>query len=320
VAEVNEMSKMLSICTLRRVATASFALSLVAVAGCKGSGGAASAKFIPESATVVGGADLAGLQKSKLWSEHLEGMVKAKGADVLTAMEGCDLGLDKWKSVTFGMTADGGKDKIAVVVVADGLGKKETLACAHGKLEAVDGKAPWTAEEDGKVLKMEGGGVGYVVDDNTVVVAGDDWADAVGKLTKGEGKSVMDGSLEDVLSRTDLDKHVWFAGQLPSDKTADMAGMLGAAPKDVSGYFDFSDGMEVKASLGMGSSDEADSVKTKVEGLYNGVAKDLGKKQGLSADTLDAVEFDTDGNSFTIKAKASEDDVSKGMAQAKSLI
>lgn len=303
----------------RRTLTTSFAFALLAVAGCKG-GGAASAKLIPESATVVGGADLAGLQKSKLWTDHLEGLVKAQGKDVLDAMEGCNLGLDKWQSVTFGMTESGGSDKIAIVVVADGLGKKENLDCAHGKLKEKEGKDPWTVEEDGKVLKMDKGGVAYVVDDNTVVMAGKDWADSVAALTKGEGKSAFDGALADVIGRTDSGKHVWFAGVLPESIGGKASAQLGATPKDVAGFVDFSSGLEVKASLGVASSDEAEAVKTKIEGMYNGMIKDMAKGKGVSADTLDNVKFGTDGSAFTVEAKASDEDVSKGMEQAKALM
>ena len=299
--------------------TTLFALALVAVAGCKGSG-ASSAKLIPESATVVGGADLAGLQKSKLWTDHVEGMVKDKGKDVLAAMEGCNLGLDKWKSVTFGMTETGGSDKIAIVVVADGLGKKENLECAHGKLKEQDGEDPWTVKEDGKVLELDKGGMAYVVDDDTVVMAGKDWAEDVAKLTKGEGKSAFDGALADVIGRTDAGKHVWFAGILPANAVGDAAAQLGATPKDVAGFIDFSSGLELQASLGLASSDEAESVKGKVEALFTAFVKDMAKKQGVSDETLDNVKFGTSGSAFTIEAKASDDDVSKGMEQAKALI
>ncbi len=315
------MSKLLTIRTaVRLTVSTTLALSLVGIAGCKGGNGAKSAKLIPEAATVIGGADLAGLQKSKLWTDHVEGLVKAQGKDVLTAMEGCNLGLDKWQSVTLGMTEEGGGDKIAIVAVADGLGKKENLECAHGKLKEIDGEDPWTAEEDGKLLKMDKGGVGYVVDDNTVVLAGKDWSDAVAKLTKGEGKSAFDGALADVIKRTDTGKHVWFAGKLPESAGAMASSQLGAAPKDVAGYFDLSSGMEMKASLGLGSSDDAEAVKTKVEGMFNGMVKDMAKQQGVSEDTLDGIKFDTDGDAFTVEAKASDADIAKGMEQAKALL
>ena len=310
------MSKLLTI-----PVTATFALALFGAAGCKGGEGAKSAKLIPEGATIVVGADLASLQKTKLWTDVGKGMVEKEGKDVLEAMEGCNLGLDKWKSVTVGMTDSGDNEKVAVILVADGLGKKENLDCAHGKIKEKEGEEPWTAEDDGKTLKMnEDGAVAYVVDDNTIVMAGKAWADSVGKLTKGEGKSAMDGSLKDVLGRTDLSKNIWFAGQIPEAMGGMASAQLGAAPKDVAGYLDLSSGMEIFASAGMASAEDAGKVKEKVEGMYNGMVKDMAKQQGVSADTLDGVEFGTDGSAFTVKAKASDEDVNKAVDQAKALL
>ena len=53
-----------------RLALTFCALGLFAVVGCKG-GGAATGKYIPEAATIVGGVDLAGVQDSKLWKDHI---------------------------------------------------------------------------------------------------------------------------------------------------------------------------------------------------------------------------------------------------------
>lgn len=292
------------------------ALGLLVLGGCKG-GGAATGKYIPEAATVVGGADLAGIQDSKLYKDHFKTLVESKGKEALDAMAACNLGADKWKSVTFGMTADGGKDKVAVVLVADGLGKKENLECAHGKLkESEGGTDPWTVKEDGKVLELpDSGGIAYVVDDNTIAVAGKDWAADVGKLAKGEGKSVFDGSMKDLLARADTGKQVWFAGSLPEAIGGKATEMLGATPKDVAGYVDFSSGVAMQMSVGVASKDEAESVKTKIEGLFNAVAKDMAKKQGVSEDTLNSVKFGTDGTAFTVEAKGSDEDVGKSLAQ-----
>ncbi|MBL8942048.1 MAG: hypothetical protein JNK45_02820 [Myxococcales bacterium] len=299
-----------------RLALTFCALGLFAVVGCKG-GGAATGKYIPEAATIVGGVDLAGVQDSKLWKDHIKGLVEAQGKEALDAMNGCNLGLDKWKSVTFGATAEGGGDKLAFVVVADGIGKKDNLECAFTKIkESDEGKDPWTVKEDGKVLELpDGQGTAYVIDDNTMAVAGKDWAADVAKLTKGEGKSVFDGALKDVIGRTDTGKQVWFAGALPEAVGGKAAGQLGATPKDVAGYVDFSSGMAVKASVGVASKDEAEAVKTKVEGLYNAVAKDMAKGQGISEDTLNSVKFGTDGAAFTFEAKASDEEIGKSIGQ-----
>lgn len=297
------------------------AVGAIAIVGCKGSG-AANGKYIPEAATVVAGFDLAGMQDSSLWKDQFKGMVESQGKDALAAMSACNLGLDKWKSATVGGTADGGNEKVAIVLVADGLGKKDNLECAHGKLkESEGGKEPWTVKEDGKVLELSNGdATAYVIDDDTIAIAGKAWSADVAKLVKGEGKSAFDGSLKDLIGRTDTGKHMWFAGVLPSEIGDKAKDQLGASVKDVSGHFDFSSGIAMQMAIGVASKDEAESVKTKVEALYTAVAKDMGKKQGISEDTLDSVKFDTDGTAFTFSAKASEDDVKKSLAPFMSML
>jgi hypothetical protein len=305
---------------MKTFATTTFAIALLGLAACKGGGGDA-AKFIPDSANMVGGADLAGLQSTKLWSDHLKPMVEGAGKEQLDAMTACNLGLDKFKNVVVGADTNGGDDKMAVVVVADGVGKKENLDCAAGKIkEKSGGKDPWTTEEDGKVLKFEDGKVAYVVDDNTLVMAGKDWADSVKKLTKGEGKSAFDGALKDIIGRTDPGKHIWFAGTMPGELGTMAASQLGASPKDFAGYVDLSSGAETKVSVGFASGEEAESVKTKVQGLWDGMGKELAKAQGMSEDSLNGIKFGTDGNALTVEAKASEADVTKAMDQAKGMM
>jgi hypothetical protein len=306
----------------RRLATLTFtALGALAIVGCKGSG-AATGKYIPEGATIVAGFDVAGLQGTGLWKDQFKGLVESKGKEGLDAMAACNLGLDKWKTVTVGATPNAEKGEVAVVLVADGLGKKDNLECAHGKLkESEGGEEPWTAKEDGKVLELaKDGGTAYVIDDNTIVVAGKAWAADVGKLTKGEGKSVFDGSMKDLLGRADTGKHMWFAGALPSEIGDKAKDQLGASVKDVAGHFDLSGGIAMQMSIGVGSKDEAESVKTKVEALYTGFGKEMAKKQGMSDDSLDSVKFGTDGAAFTVSAKVSEDEVKKSMAPLMSML
>jgi len=300
-----------------RLAAVTFAaFGLLAIVGCKG-GAAAGGKYIPEAANVVGGIDLAGIQSTKLWTDHLKGMVESKGKDQLDAMAACNLGLDKWKSVTIGASNDFDNDKMALVVVADGIGKKENLECAFTKMKEKEGTDPWTVKEDGKVLEMaKDGTVAYVVDDNTLAVAGKAWASDVQKLTKGEGKSVFDGEMKDLIGRADRGKQVWFAGKLPDAVGAMAKEQLGATPKDVAGYVDFSSGIAMQASVGVGTKEEAESVKTKVEALF-ALVKDQAKSAGASEGTINSVKFGTDGAALTVEAKANDDDVKASMEKLK---
>lgn len=293
---------------MKTFATTTFAFALLGVAACKGGGGDA-AKFIPEAATIVGGIDLAGVQGTQSWKDN-KAMVESQGKEVLDAMTACNLGLDKWKSLTFGFDPAGGNEKMSAVIVADGLGKKENLDCAAGKMkEKNGGKDPWTSEEEGKTLKMEDGGVAYVIDDNTIVVAGKAWAEDVKKLTKGEGKNAFDGPLKDVIGRTDTGKHVWFAGKLDDNAKgmAKMAGDIGE-PQDVAGWLDMSGGVELFVAVGLKSSDEATKAKDTVQAQFDGM-KAMAGQFGVPQAVVDSVKFDTKDTAVTVSAKASDADL-----------
>lgn len=293
---------------MKTFATTTIAFALLGLAACKGGGGDA-AKFIPEAATMVGGIDLAGVQGTQSWKDN-KAMIESQGKEQLDAMAACNLGLDKWKSVTFGVDPAGGDEKMAAVIVADGLGKKENLDCAAGKIkEQNGGKDPWTAENEGKTLKMEDGNVAYVIDDNTVVLAGKAWAADVEKLTKGEGKSAFDGQLKDVIGRTDTGKHVWFAGKLPDDAkgAAKALGDVGE-PQDVAGWLDLSGGVEAWVAIGFKSGDEATKAKEAGEKQFEAF-KGMAGQFGVPQAVVDSVKFDTKDSAATVTAKISDADL-----------
>lgn len=302
----------------RTFATTTFAVALLGVAACKG-GGAASAKLIPEGATMVGGVDLAAVQKSSSWEDN-KAMLESQGKEALDAMGKCNLGLDKFKNITVGMDPAGGDEKLAVVIVADGIGKKENLDCAKGEIKKQEGgdEEPWTEEEEGKVLKLDGGkATAFVVDDNTIAIAGKAWAEDVKKLVGGEGKSAFDGGLKDVIARTDTSKNIWFAGKLPDEAKgmAKMAGDIGE-PTDVAGWADVSSGLEVFVAVGFGSGDDATKAKEAVEKQWEGV-KGMASGAGVPQGVVDSVKFGADGSAATITAKASAEDMKTIEAEVK---
>jgi hypothetical protein len=293
---------------MKTFATTTFAFALLGLAACKGGGGDA-AKFIPEAATVIGGADLAALQGTQSWKDNKD-KFEAQAKEQLDAMNACSLGLDKWKAVSFGADTSG-DDKWAATIVADGVGKKENLECAHGKLKEKMGKDPWTAEEEGKLLKnfMDEGNAGYVVDDNTVVLAGKGWAEDVKKLTKGEGKSAFDGKLKDVIARTDTGKHMWLAG-LADESMKEMAKGAGeiGEPQDFAGWIDTSGGLEVWASVGFKSADDATKAKDSVQKMFDGF-KGMAGQFGVPQGVVDSVKFDTKDTAATVTAKISDSEM-----------
>ena len=290
----------------RTFATTTLAFALLGVAACKG-GGADSAKLIPDAATMVAGVDVKALLGTKLYTDNKALIEQGESKEMLDAATACNLGTDKWKNIVIGF--DMTKNQGAAVINADGIGKEENLTCINGKVKEKQGKEPFKIEDkDGKkVLTMEDGSVGYIINEGTLVVASKDWAAPVKDLIDGKGKSVFDGSLKDVIGRTDTGKHVWFAGTLPADA---VKGSPAEGAKDVAGSLDLSGGVAVAASVGFGSADDATKKKDELQKQFDqfkGMAGGMGVPQGV----VDSVKIDASGNAVTVAAKASEDDLKK---------
>jgi hypothetical protein len=298
----------------RTFATTTFTLALLSLAACKG-GGADSAKLIPDAATMVGGADIKAVLASKAYTENKALIETGDTKEFLDAATACNLGTDKWKSVVFG--GDTTKQQFAIVVNADGIGKEENLTCINGKMKEKSGKDAFKIEDkDGKKqLTMDDGGVGYIVNEGTLVVATKDWAAPVKELVDGKGKSVFDGALKDVIARADTGKHVWVAGTLPAEM---LKGSPGEGAKDATASLDLSGGVGVAASVGFATADEATKKKDELQKQFDQF-KGMAGGMGVPQTVVDSVKIDASGTTVTLAAKATEDDLSKikeGVAKA----
>jgi len=291
----------------RTFTTTTFALAILGLAACKGGGGD-SVKLIPDAATMVGGVDLKGIVSSKAYTDNKALLETGETKEMMDAATACNLGQDKWKSITFG--ADQAKNQFAVVVSADGIGKDENLNCIAGKIKEKQGKDPWKLEEkDGKkVLTMEGDeGTGYVVNENTLVVASKDWAAAVKELVDGKGKSAFDGALKDVIGRADTSKHIWAAGTIPAELTKEGPA---AGAKDAAGDADLSNGLAFKASVGFASADDAKKKAEELQKQFDGV-KGAASGMGVPQAAVDSVKIEAKDTAVHVSASISADDMKK---------
>jgi len=296
---------------IRTLATTTCAAALLTLTACKGGGASGdAAKLIPDAATVIGGVNVQSMLKSPLYDGNKEMLEKGEQKEMMDAAKECNLGPDTWKSVVFGFDPEGGDAKMAVVLVADGLGKKENLECVAGKIkEKNDGKEPWTLEEkDGKlVLNIDDGdATGYVVNDSTLAVAGKDWAGAVKELVDGKGKPAIDNSLKDVLGRTDMGKSIWAAGVIP----ASMASGPADGMKDGAMWVDMSSGLELMASIGVKDADTATAKAKEFQTQYD-QAKGMAGAFGVPSGVTDSVKIEAKDAAINVSAKASKEDLDK---------
>lgn len=296
---------------IRTLATTTAAAALLTLTACKGGGASGdAAKLIPDAATVIGGANIQAMMKSPLYDGNKEMLEKGEQKEMMDAAKECNLGPDTWKSVVFGVDPEGGEDKVAVVFVATGLGKKENLECIANKAkEKNDGKEPWTMEEkDGKLVLTidDGDATGYVVNDDTLAVAGNDWAGAVKELVDGKGKPAIENSLKDVLGRTDMSKAVWAAGVVP----ASMATGPADGMKDGAMWVDMSSGLEISASIGVKDADTATSKAEEFQKQYD-QAKGMAGAFGIPSAVTDSVKIEAKDAAINVSAKASKEDLEK---------
>lgn len=297
---------------IRTLATTTCAAALLSLTACKGGGGAAgdAAKLIPDAAKVVGGVNIESAMKSPLYTDNKDMLEKGDQKDAMEAAKACNLGPDTWKSVVMGADPEGGEDKMAFVITATGLGKKENLECISGKIkEKNDGKEPWTMEEkDGKLVLTidEGKATGYVVNDNTLAVAGKDWAGAVKELVDGKGKPAIENSLKDVVGRTDMSKTVWAAGVIPASMAAGPAdGMTNGAM-----WVDMGSGLELMASIGVKDADTATKKAEELNKQFEGV-KGMAGPMGVPQGVIDSVKIEAKDAALNVSAKATADDLKK---------
>jgi hypothetical protein len=286
------------------------ATALLGLSACKGGSSAAGGKLIPEQATIMGGIDVAGLMKTKHYSEN-KAMLESQRewTEMSAAAKACNLDPEKaLSSIIFGTD---GKANFAAVITGEGLGDEKNLTCIADKAkEKNGGKTPFTIADDGgkKVLRMDGGeGTGYIVDGKTVVFASKGWEAAVKDLIDGKGKAAPDGPNKAIFARADQSKHLWAAGLIPGE-VAGMAKAMEADPKDFSVALDLADGMSFQAAVGLASADQAQAVKKKAdEGLA--MVKGIAPMMGIPAKAIETLKIDVKDNQITVSASMSHDDV-----------
>lgn len=294
----------------RKIPLTLAALALFGLPACGGGASAAGGKLIPEQATIMGGIDVAGLMKTKLYVENKAEVEKQREyKEVADAAKACNL--DPEKAIASILFGTDGKDGVAAVITGDGIGDEKNLNCVADKAkEKNNGKVPFTiSEENGKkTIKSEDGSVtGWIVDSRSVAFASKPWEAAVKDLIEGKGKSAIDGPNKDLFGRADQSKHIWAAGLVPADAAGAAKGM-GADPKDFSGSFDLSNGLAVKATATLASADQSATLKKKAD---EGIAalKGLAPMLGLPPKIGDTITVSTKDAQISVEASISNEDI-----------
>lgn len=301
------------------LATSSLALIVLASAACKRDAAVDPIKLIPDGATAMGGVDVKAVVGSKAYQSNKAMIEQGEGKDELEAARACQLGPETWQSILVGMDTAAPDTKIALVLRATGLGKKESLDCIAGKMKADQGKDPWTMEEKNGRLTLtmtDGNHTAFVVDDDTVVAVGSGWVEAVQAVLAGgeQAKSAVDGSLKELVARVDK-QQIWLVGKIPEG----MAQPPVDGARDASVSLDVSQGLAVVAAVGFPTPEDARSKATALSAQYEQI-KGLVSGAGIPQAVLDSVKIEPQDSTVRVSVSASTEDVEALSKQAAGLV
>ena len=272
-----------------------------------GSGGSGE-RLIPGDAALLAHVDMQGLHASPLFAANKAVMeADPEGKKQLDALTTCKVPLSGIQALDIGVGADG--QAVSVIVSGAGVGKLENLRCLKDTLGGNDWKIE---EQDGKARLVFGPGeaFGNLVDDNTLAIVSQDWDAALRERIAGQGSSVRDGALKDILPQADASKHVWFAGKLPPElaalASAGVAGMAGL--RSVAGSLDLSTGLGLSLSFGLESPEKAKATFTDVQTQFDSV-KGMAPLFGVPASAVDKVAFTVKDASVVMTAALTMDEI-----------
>jgi hypothetical protein len=265
-------------------------------------------KLIPGDATLLAHVDLQGLAASPLWSANKALMdADPEVKKQLDALAACNMPLSGFKALDLGVDAQG--INVAAVVTGAGVGKPANITCLQDQMKGEN----FRVEERGgaRLMVLEGGDAhGYMVNDDTLAFVSKGWDTPVRNLMIGQGNSVRDGGLKDVLAQADQSKHVWFAGtvspQLSRLTDAIPGGLSGL--QSIAGSLDLTTGLALVMSFGMDNADRASATLAQVQKQFAGV-KPMAGMIGLPSAAVDRVQFDKKDNAVTMTASLSMDEI-----------
>lgn len=251
-------------------------------------------EMIPDAAVVVAGVDVATLVKQPAWA-RLRTRLPRREAGFMEAGSKCGVGTETWVSFVIGTEPT--SRNMSMVATAKGLGKEKTLRCLAGALG-------FDLEPDAKTMSDHTGG-GLVLDDDSIAFATTDWMPRLTDLAAGTGAKATDGSLKEVLARTDQKKTLWFAGNVPLQAQMMARMALETSVHDVAGWADFAEGLKVRLSLRV---DDAKKARERLQAQWRS-AKYLVTSSGVPQGVADSVEFSDADALVTAELSATEDEV-----------
>jgi hypothetical protein len=288
-------------------AVALTAMALVPFTACKKDKGGASGSssdmlsYMPKDSTVVVGIAWSKATSSALFKKYQDKLLANAGDEMKEMKEKC--GID--------MIADMGN---IVVAVGDFKNPDNAVIGVKGKFDQkkieecvtkMGGKVEGSVYTDDKGDAMNA----FWASSDTVLISKGLTADKI--KASAAGGSVKDNKdIMALIAKVDSGATLWVAGMVPAEAASQM-GPMGTPPK--SGYLSLNVDSGVGAQVGMifNSEDDAKGLSTMIEMGIN-----MGKQQPGMKEILDSVTSTQTGDTITIKAKVTGEQLTQleGMA------
>lgn len=266
------------------------------------------ASLVPDGAQGVVGVDVAALTRSELFRAHRSALESQPGiAEPLARLVACGLSLDDIDAVTVAA----GKDQQAMAVIRGaGIGKHAALQCLATKLPNSSKGKQTKVHRRGCRTEVTHGGktVGWGLDDRTLVVASEAWADAVAGRIAGKGRSALRGNLSAKLGAANRRGTVWFAGGVDAQARKQLAGTPAAGVQSVAGSVDVGSGVRVALVADTGSRADAQKLRDELD-AYLQMGRAMSTMAGIPARVLDGVRISAAGSSVRATAELSRRDI-----------
>lgn len=271
-------------------------------------------RLIPADAALLAHVDVQRLAASPLWAANRSLMdADPEVKKQIDAFAACNIPFAGLRTLDIGVAGDG--MNFGIVVTGAGIGKPENLRCLHDRPDRTE--KDWSIDEAGpngrmRLVADNGEALGHPVNDDTLAFASKTWDAAVRGLIAGQGTSVRDGMLKDVLAQADQSKPVWFAGNLPPQ----LAALATAAPgmhsmsglKSIAGSLDLSTGLGLVLAFGMDDSDRARATLAEVQKQFASV-KPAASMLGIPATAVDKVTFSAKDAAVTMTASLTMEEI-----------
>ena len=288
---------------LRRTSLALSLAAVVALPACK-SKRAKLEQLVPDGATGIMSVDVQAFLKSEAYTKLFD-LAKEANPEFTEVTDklrdDCELDYNTADSyvVGFDVLAQG----VMVAVRMPNIGKSEALTCVAGIMKDKAGSEVFTlGEEDGKTkIEIGGGeGVGWALDNDTLVVASKTWEGPVKQRVNGEGKAAIDNYLAESVALVDRDAHVWFAGQVPPMASAFLDKTPAKGLERGGGSMKIGDNLELAVTVQFAEEGQAEDLKALIDGQI-GTIKPMAIEQGAPKEMFESLSIETDGNKLVGK-------------------